>query len=52
MVISEGIETAVMCDQVAELQTDYLQGFYYARPMKAAEAKRYLIENSANETIV
>lgn len=52
MVISEGIETAVMCDQVAELQTDYLQGFYYARPMKAAEAKRYLIENSANETSV
>ncbi|MBS7525048.1 EAL domain-containing protein [Fusibacter paucivorans] len=42
MVISEGIETAVMCDKVAELQTDYLQGFYYAKPMKAAAAEAYL----------
>jgi diguanylate cyclase (GGDEF)-like protein/PAS domain S-box-containing protein len=44
MVISEGIETAVMCDQVAELQTDYLQGFYYAKPMKAADAAAFLMD--------
>ena len=34
-VVAEGIETEEMLDALSQVNADYLQGFYYARPMPA-----------------
>ncbi len=36
-VVCEGVETAQQHDQVIELGTDFCQGFYFAKPMLAAQ---------------
>lgn len=42
-VIIEGVETKEMADGMREIGADYIQGFYYSKPIPAAEfRKRYL----------
>ena len=35
--IAEGIETDAQRVHLADLGTDYLQGYYYAKPMSASD---------------
>ena len=37
-VIAEGAETREQADLLFELECDYIQGFYFARPQTATEA--------------
>lgn len=51
-VVAEGIETAYQRDFLRRLGVDYAQGYFFARPMPAAEAERVLrrlTEDAARE---
>ena len=41
-VIAEGVETAVQRRQLAELGANFCQGFYFARPMRAAHVEELI----------
>jgi EAL domain-containing protein (putative c-di-GMP-specific phosphodiesterase class I) len=41
-VVAEGIEDAVQVSRLQELGCDKGQGYYFARPLDAAEVKRFL----------
>lgn len=43
--IAEGIETEEQKQHLASLGTDYLQGFYFAKPMKASDLISWYNEN-------
>lgn len=41
-IIAEGIETAKQQEMLQQMGADYIQGFYYARPMPEAEVVEFL----------
>jgi EAL domain-containing protein (putative c-di-GMP-specific phosphodiesterase class I) len=41
-VIAEGVETAAQRDYLARLGCDVLQGYFFSKPLPAAEAEAYL----------
>ena len=41
-IIVEGVETEDVANQVIELGCDYIQGFYYARPMPVERLLEFL----------
>ncbi|MBI2382025.1 MAG: EAL domain-containing protein [Gammaproteobacteria bacterium] len=43
-VLAEGVETREQLGQLLELGCDEIQGYYYCRPMDAAQATRWLAE--------
>jgi EAL domain-containing protein (putative c-di-GMP-specific phosphodiesterase class I) len=43
--IAEGIETEAQREHLAALGTDYLQGYYYAKPMNASDFITWYNEN-------
>jgi|TARA_Y100001970_G_scaffold117308_1_gene145931 EAL domain-containing protein (putative c-di-GMP-specific phosphodiesterase class I) len=43
--IAEGIETEQQRQHLSQLGTDYLQGFYFARPMNANDLISWYNEN-------
>lgn len=43
-IIAEGIETTDHIDIIKKLQGDYLQGYYYSKPLPEEEFMRYLIK--------
>jgi EAL domain-containing protein (putative c-di-GMP-specific phosphodiesterase class I) len=45
-VIAEGVETAHECKLVERLGCDYIQGFYFSRPLPADEFYDYLINTN------
>ncbi len=40
--VAEGVETKVICDQLAELGCDTVQGYLVSRPLPAAELDEWL----------
>ena len=42
-VVIEGIEDAKMCDFFAEMSVDYLQGYWFSKPLSVASASRYTL---------
>ena len=45
LIVVEGVETLDDINHVTELQADYIQGFYYAKPMPEAELIQFLADN-------
>lgn len=45
-IVAEGIETKKMVDVLSELGVDYLQGFYYSKPLPLTEYLEFLIKNN------
>ncbi len=43
-VVAEGVETAEQRDYLIELGARYAQGYFFARPMPAADFERYARE--------
>ncbi|HWS26095.1 MAG TPA: EAL domain-containing protein, partial [Xanthomonadales bacterium] len=43
-VVAEGVETAEQRDYLVNLGASYAQGFFFARPMAAADFERYARE--------
>ena len=43
-IIAEGIESADHIDIIMKLQGDYLQGYYYSRPLPEKEFLRFLLK--------
>lgn len=41
-VVAEGIETREELDQITAEGVDYIQGFYYSRPLPAVEFLNFL----------
>jgi EAL domain-containing protein (putative c-di-GMP-specific phosphodiesterase class I) len=44
-VLAEGVETKEQAEWLIDLGCDYLQGFYYSKPMPKAEFVRLIQEN-------
>jgi diguanylate cyclase (GGDEF)-like protein len=44
-VIAEGVETLTQSDYLAGLDCDYMQGYYFSRPLEEDAAARYLLEH-------
>ncbi|MCC4225750.1 EAL domain-containing protein [Vibrio campbellii] len=42
-VVIEGIEDAKMCDFFAKMGVDYLQGYWFSKPLSVASASRYTL---------
>jgi EAL domain-containing protein (putative c-di-GMP-specific phosphodiesterase class I) len=45
-VLAEGVETAEQAQALIEMGIDYIQGFYYARPMPEDEFIRFVAEKN------
>jgi diguanylate cyclase (GGDEF)-like protein len=41
-VVAEGVETREQLDRLLEVDCDYVQGYYFARPMSAEEFEKFL----------
>lgn len=44
-VVAEGVETHFQSELLKKMGCDYIQGFYYSRPLKASEYLSYLTEH-------
>lgn len=47
-IVVEGIESEEMADKLAELGCDYLQGFYFSRPLPEEEFLKFVSKNDVN----
>lgn len=50
-IVAEGVETVEMVKALEELGCDYLQGYYFSRPVPKEKFIEYLKENSRGENI-
>ncbi|MBR3508834.1 MAG: EAL domain-containing protein [Lachnospiraceae bacterium] len=49
--VAEGVETKEQMERISELGGDYIQGYYYSKPLPADEFAEYLVKkNQAAET--
>ena len=48
-VVAEGVETKEQLNRLSEIGCDYVQGYYFARPMPGNEFEALLAENSASQ---
>ena len=46
--VAEGIETAEEAESMRKEGIDYIQGFYYSRPLPLKEFLEFLTKNTAN----
>jgi EAL domain-containing protein (putative c-di-GMP-specific phosphodiesterase class I) len=45
--VAEGVETAEQADVLQRMGVEYLQGYFYSKPIPPNEFKNFLIENAA-----
>ena len=49
-ITAEGIETADMAEVMSGIGCDYLQGYYYSKPLPVEEFVRYCQEKRADKS--
>ena len=42
--VAEGVETKKQADRIVSLGGDYIQGYYYSKPLQKEEFERFLTE--------
>jgi len=42
--VAEGVETAEQVERLRGMDCDYIQGYYYSRPLPQAEFEMYLLK--------
>ena len=47
--VAEGVETKEQMERISELGGDYIQGYYYSKPLPADEFANYLIKRKSQE---
>ena len=45
--VAEGVEDAETRLKIAEMGIDYIQGYYYSKPLPAADFEKYLAEHTS-----
>ncbi len=45
-IVAEGVETLEQVERLSDLQVDYLQGYYYSRPIKEEDYLEFLRKNA------
>ena len=45
-IVAEGVETQEMVDALTKYKINYLQGYYFSRPLSESEYLRFLAENN------
>lgn len=45
--VAEGVETKEQMERISELGGDYIQGYYYSKPLPADEFAQYLVKKNA-----
>lgn len=51
LVVAEGVEDEATCQLLKTLGCDYIQGYYFSRPLPAQEFERWLTNNSCTRLI-
>ena len=46
--VAEGVETREQMERVSELGGDFIQGYYYSKPLPANEFAQYLLRMNGN----
>jgi diguanylate cyclase (GGDEF)-like protein len=46
LVVAEGVETELQADELIKLGVDYLQGYYYSKPIEIEDIPNYLVQVS------
>lgn len=46
--VAEGVETKEQMERISELGGDYIQGYYYSKPLPADEFAEYLVKKNQN----
>ena len=44
--VAEGVETAGQLERIKSLGCDYIQGYYYSKPLPVEEFERYMLKNA------
>ncbi|MND95955.1 Oxygen sensor protein DosP [compost metagenome] len=52
VVVAEGIETAEQQQILANLGCDYLQGYYFSRPLPAEQVPWLVLQNKSDKQII
>ena len=47
--VAEGVETKEQMERISELGGDYIQGYYYSKPLPADEFAEYLMRKKHQE---
>ena len=47
--VAEGVETREQMERISELGGDYIQGYYYSKPLPADEFAEYLIRKNTEQ---
>ena len=47
-VVAEGVETLAQVDRLKSLECDYIQGYYYSKPLPNEQFIEYVKKNSKN----
>ena len=51
LVVAEGVEDESTCQLLKTLGCDYIQGYYFSKPLPAQEFERWLTNNSCTRLI-
>jgi len=46
-VVAEGVEDKLMLDRIRKLNVDYIQGYYYSKPISFNEVLEYMENNKS-----
>ena len=46
-IVAEGIETLEMANKYAEMKVEYIQGYYYSKPLPETDFTAFLMDNLA-----